>query len=61
MFEIHVESAEFRDKRTLQQHQMVNQVSRQVCSGVTLSSPVIYLCPHAVGLKEHLSGLGVSV
>ncbi|NWI90470.1 BOLA3 protein, partial [Pitta sordida] len=25
MYEIHVESEEFRDKRTVQQHQMVNQ------------------------------------
>lgn len=26
MYEIHVESEEFREKRTVQQHQMVNQV-----------------------------------
>lgn len=26
MYEIHIESEEFRDKRTVQQHQMVNQV-----------------------------------
>lgn len=26
MYEIHIESEEFREKRTVQQHQMVNQV-----------------------------------
>lgn len=28
MYEIHIESEEFKEKRTIQQHQMVNQVSR---------------------------------
>ena len=28
MYEIHIESEEFKEKRTVQQHQMVNQVSR---------------------------------
>ncbi|NXM76710.1 BOLA3 protein, partial [Serilophus lunatus] len=28
MYEIHIESEEFRDKRTVQQHQMVNQALR---------------------------------
>lgn len=28
MYEIKIESEEFREKRTVQQHQMVNQVSR---------------------------------
>lgn len=27
MYEIHIESEEFKEKRTVQQHQMVNQVS----------------------------------
>lgn len=27
MYEVHVESKEFQDKRTVQQHQMVNEVS----------------------------------
>lgn len=26
MYEIHIESEEFREKRTVQQHQMVNEV-----------------------------------
>ncbi|NWW43053.1 BOLA3 protein, partial [Pedionomus torquatus] len=29
MYEIHIESEEFREKRTVQQHQMVNQVRRR--------------------------------
>lgn len=28
MYEIKIESEEFKEKRTVQQHQMVNQVSR---------------------------------
>lgn len=28
MYEIQIESEEFKEKRTVQQHQMVNQVSR---------------------------------
>lgn len=28
MYEIRIESEEFKEKRTVQQHQMVNQVSR---------------------------------
>ncbi|NXJ12841.1 BOLA3 protein, partial [Odontophorus gujanensis] len=29
MYEIHIESEEFREKRTVQQHQMVNQVRKR--------------------------------
>ncbi|NXC45931.1 BOLA3 protein, partial [Penelope pileata] len=29
MYEIHIESEEFREKRTVQQHQMVNQALRE--------------------------------
>lgn len=28
MYEIHIESSEFKGKRTIQQHQLVNQVNQ---------------------------------
>lgn len=33
MYEIHIESEEFKEKRTVLQHQMVNQVSSVVGAG----------------------------
>lgn len=47
MYEIHIESEEFREKRTVQQHQMVNQV-RGARHGVvcahSVDSPALPLC-----------------
>lgn len=37
MYEIHIESEEFKEKRTVQQHQMVNQVSKLTHSKLTHS------------------------
>ncbi|CAI5783367.1 Hypothetical predicted protein [Podarcis lilfordi] len=37
MYEIHIESEEFKEKRMVQQHQMVNQVSRLTYSGLSIS------------------------
>ncbi|XP_056670681.1 bolA-like protein 3 isoform X2 [Monodelphis domestica] len=34
MYEIHIESEEFKDKRTVQQHQMVNQALKEEIKGM---------------------------
>lgn len=34
MYEIHVESEEFKDKRTVQQHQMINQALKEEIKGM---------------------------
>lgn len=43
MYEIHIESEEFREKRTVQQHQMVNEVRGTwgvVCTALRLGTQV---------------------
>lgn len=40
MYEIHIESEEFREKRTVQQHQMVNQVR-----GALGAAPGLWVLP----------------
>lgn len=47
MYEIQIESEEFKEKRTVQQHQMVNQVREEQCP----SAP--HPCPY---IREGLPG-----
>ncbi|XP_030879139.1 bolA-like protein 3, partial [Leptonychotes weddellii] len=41
MYEIRIESEEFKEKRTVQQHQMVNQVSRSNTAPLPLVSSIL--------------------
>ncbi|XP_061819504.1 bolA-like protein 3 [Nerophis lumbriciformis] len=34
MYEVHIESSEFKDKRTIQQHQLVNQALKEEIQGM---------------------------
>lgn len=45
MYEVHIESMEFKGKRTIQQHQLVNQVNYCINYGREQYLPVIlYIC-----------------
>lgn len=49
MYEIHIESDEFRGKRTVQQHQLVNQVSI-----IIFSNSAVHSCIGSISF--HLNG-----
>lgn len=51
MYEIQIESEEFKEKRTVQQHRMVNQVSRSSRAPLSLVSSVRKGLPSGDGIS----------
>lgn len=52
MYEIHVESDEFRGKRIVQQHQLVNQVCPKYRPEIDLKSVALNACEHVTVLSR---------
>lgn len=42
MYEVHIESDEFKGKRTVQQHQLVNQVSKKQIGSIYWNNSAVH-------------------